>query len=798
MPTVEGLPHKTGLSSTTGLPRTAGLALLAGNCTVLFGPLRPQPSDAFLVLVLLVASVMAWRRPWGRMALLAALAMLVTLASAADELARRWPPALTGERVVALVQIDSLIAQQSGALQFDAEVHIEAPAAHARVLRARVVWRDPPRPLPAAGEQWRVILQLSPPQRPLNPGGFDMTRQWFGERLHAYAQVVPAAMTQRVAPAARSVLALRAEIASRIRDSIADRDAAALCAGLAVGATGDISREQWRIFSATGTTHLVAISGMHVTLFAWLVAFIARRVWPLLQRCGSRLEREPFAAALGVSAALLYAVLAGFGVPTQRTVVMLAAYWWLKLSGREQDGFGVLSIALMAVLCIDPFAPLAAGFWLSFSAMAALLLGDALWQRGARELPAWRASLLAEWRVALVLVPVTLAWFGTVSFAGLAVNVVAIPVFSFVLVPLVLAGTAVCGGLEPLARLLWRAAEQVYVWLWPPLSAAGEWPWALLAWQPPAWLLIVLVVMLPLWLVPVPRLWRGVSLGVFAAAATLATLQGPERGAALEAGEVAVTLLDVGDGTALLVRTAQHTLVYDTGESFETEGQRVESVITPALAAYGRGRVDALVLSRAHGSRAAGAAHLGLQSPRQTVLFGGAWPGSPRGARSCATPRRWVWDGVRFSVFTAPLPEASCVLHIDAGAPARVLLAERLDAAEGAALLRRDAAQAGQWPIRAEIALAPRRGSPGALGPGFTAAVAARDVLVSSRSLDATRRDRIAALWGVPPERLRGTAGEGAIELRLRGGVPTLIEAYAPSLSQRLWRWSPHEANTLR
>ena len=110
MPTVEGLPHKTGL------PRTAGLALLAGNCTVLFGPLRPQLSDAFLLLVLLVASVMACRRPWGRMALLAALAMLVTLASAADELARRWPPALTGERVVALVQIDSLIAQQSGAL----------------------------------------------------------------------------------------------------------------------------------------------------------------------------------------------------------------------------------------------------------------------------------------------------------------------------------------------------------------------------------------------------------------------------------------------------------------------------------------------------------------------------------------------------------------------------------------------------------------------------------------------------------------------------------------------------------
>jgi len=760
---------------------------------VLFGMLRPRALDVALLLMVGVVSFVARRQAWARTALLMTIAMLLTLASAADELARRWPEALAGERVVALVRIDSLIAQQSGALQFDGEVTIEAPLAQARRLRARIVWRDPPRPLPEAGEQWRVILQLSPPQRPLNPGGFDLTRQWFGERLHAQAQVVRAALTQRIARAEPSVLTLRATIAARIRDHIADRDAAALCAGLAVGATGDISREQWRIFSATGTTHLVAISGMHVTLFAWLVAGLARRLWPALQRLGCSVEREPFAAVLGVSAALSYAVLAGFGVPTQRTVVMLAVYWWLRLSGREQDGFGVLSLALIAVLCLDPFAPLAAGFWLSFSAMAALLLGDVLWQRGTREWPAWRASLLAEWRVALVLVPVTLAWFGTLSFAGLAVNVFAIPVFSFVLVPLVLAGTMVSGGLPILAGLLWRAAEQVYLWLWPPLSTVGEWPWALLAWQPPAWLLLVMVVLLPVWLVPVPRRWQGVSLLSLAAATTMATWQGPQRGFEPDVGEVAVTVLDVGDGTAVLVRTAHHTLVYDTGESFGTDGRRVESAITPALAAYGRERVDALVLSRAHGSRAAGAAHLSLQSPGQSVFFGGLWPGSPRNARSCATPRQWVWDGVRFSVFTAPLPDASCILHVDAGSPARLLVAERLDAEEGAALLRRDAVQAQSGPIRAEIVLAPRRGSPSVGAPGLATAVAARDVLVSSRSLDATRRGRIAALWGVGPGRVWGTAGEGAISLRLRGGVPSLIEPYEGTLPERLWRWSPHE-----
>jgi competence protein ComEC len=778
--------------SGAGLPRTAGLALLAGNCTVLFGPLRPQPGHVFALLAVLLLSWLVRRKALGRSVLLASVAMLVTLASAADELARRWPASLAGERVVAVLQIDSLIAQQSGALQFDAEVNIEAPASKARSLRARVVWRDPPRPLPEAGEHWRVILQLSPPQRPLNPGAFDMTRQWFGERLHAQAQVVPAALTQQVARAAPSVLGLRAAIAARIRDSIADRDAAALCAGLAVGATGEISREQWRIFSATGTTHLVAISGMHVTLFAWLMAAVARRAWPVLQRSGVRIEREPFAAALGVSAALLYAVLAGFGVPTQRTVVMLAAYWCLKLSGREQSGFGVLNLALIAVLCLDPFAPLAAGFWLSFSAMGTLLLGDVVWQRRARDWSAWRVTLLAEWRVALVLVPVTLVWFGTLSFAGLAVNMVAIPVFSFVLVPLVLAGTVLCGSLETMARLLWRAAEQVYLWLWPPLSAAGEWPWALLSWQAPAWVLVVIVLLLPVWLVPVPRLWRGVSSLALAAAVTLAAFTGPARGSALETGEVAITLFDVGDGTAVLVRTARHTLVYDTGESFGTDGQRVESVITPALSAYGRRRVDVLILSRAHGSRAAGAARLGLQSPEQKVLFGGAWAGSPRGAEPCATPRRWVWDGVRFDVFTAPLADASCVLYIDAGASARVLLAERLDAAEATALLQRDADEADKRPIRAEIALAPRRGSPTALVPRFAAAVAARDVLVSSRSLEPAKRQRIAALWDVSAERVRGTAAEGPIVVRLRGGVPALIEPHAASVPDRLWRWSPY------
>jgi competence protein ComEC len=210
------------------------------------------------------------------------------------------------------------------------------------------------------------MLRLEPIVSSNNPGATNAERAALRDRIDATGSVVSWSATRREASRVPGVLELRQRMAESIAVAVDDRDAAALFQGLAVGATGEITREQWRVFSVTGTTHLVAISGMHVTLFAWVAAFAARALWRRVARLQQQIDREMFAAAVGVPAALAYAVLAGFGIPTQRTVVMLAVWWMLRLTAREQRGYEILATALLCVLLLDPFASYSAGFWLSW------------------------------------------------------------------------------------------------------------------------------------------------------------------------------------------------------------------------------------------------------------------------------------------------------------------------------------------------------------------------------------------------------------------------------------------------
>jgi len=343
----------------------------------------------------------------------------VTAAVAWDRLAQRWPQRSSGERVLAMVTVDSLPATQGGALGFEAEVQVVAPRSLQRSLRLQVTWRDAPRPMPRVGERWWLVLRVDALPVVRNPGGFDVSRAALRSDIDGRATVVTVSSNRRIYAAGRGLDPLRERIEGAIRDTVEDRDAAALFAGLAVGATGTMTREQWQVFAATGTTHLVAISGMHVTLFAWLAAGAARRLWSLgaarARRRAPPIGREPFAAVIGTTAALGYALLAGFGIPTQRTVVMLAVWWLMRLGGRERSGFEVLGWALLAVLALDPLAPLSSGFWLSFGAMAVLLAGDL--EKGGVTPGAVRALLVTQWRVGIALAPLTLAWFGSVSLA---------------------------------------------------------------------------------------------------------------------------------------------------------------------------------------------------------------------------------------------------------------------------------------------------------------------------------------------------------------------------------------------
>src|SRR6185312_2146584 len=251
------------------------------------------------------------------------------------------------ERVIAQVIVDTVPAARGGDWSFDGEVAIEAPERASRPLRARLIWRDA-ESRPRAGERWRLLLSLRPPRARVNPGAVDLERMLFHDRVHALGSVLNSSITRRIDAGHRPLTALRERIALHIDERVPDREAAALIAALAVGVTADMSREQWRIFNATGTTHLVAISGLHVTLFAVIAMAAARWLWSLVLWRAVRLPRDTFAAIVGFVAATSYACLTGLSVPTQRTLVMLGVWLFTRALARASAPFHSFALALGA------------------------------------------------------------------------------------------------------------------------------------------------------------------------------------------------------------------------------------------------------------------------------------------------------------------------------------------------------------------------------------------------------------------------------------------------------------------
>lgn len=716
--------HFSSLAPACGFGCVTG-ALCALTCDAGLHPV--------LFLTLLSAGAFAW---WRRLSsvLLAVFVSVVVLWVVRSDLARRWANERDAERVVAQCTVESLPEISTFGSSFDAACRLVLPRALAlrrpRSLRVRLhLPPQPPALQPRAGESWQWLLELRAPRASANPGAIDVQRQWYRERIAALARLRPSTYTRRLTTAPPGLLHLRARIAQSIAERVDDRDARALLAALAVGATGELTRDQWRVFAATGITHLIAISGMHVTAFAMVAIALARRLWrhaPANLR--RRLDRERFAAVFGLSCAIGYALLAGLSVPTQRTLLMLLIAAAARLSSRRIAPLTLLSLAAVAVLLIDPYAPLAAGFWLSFVAVAVLMSQSVAPRSAASASPAhWRARLIALARgavggmrlqtlIVFAMAPLTLALFGSVPLAGLLVNLLAIPLFSVALVPLTLAGMAALPltslGVE-LAAPLWRGAEWLWVSVAPWLQRAADFPAAL--WQPD--------VSVP-WLAASPLCALAVvlrspaALRLAALAALLLPLQWPAQ-AVPAPGSAQVTVLDAGLGTAVIVRSAHHALLFDTGSAHGSDGAAVNRLLLPALRALGVRRLDRLVLSTLSAAQVTGAAILINAIAVQDVRSAERWRSASVPANLCATRARWIWDGIEFSWLDAGVP-AQCVLRVSAGAHT-LLLTGNIDARAEQQLLTRDGAA-----LASDVVLVPRHGSPQASSAQFVAAVRPR------------------------------------------------------------------------
>ena len=637
-----------------------------------------------------------------------------------------------------------------------------------------------------AGERWQLTVRLKRPHGNLNPQGFDYEAWLFERGLRATGYVRSASDNRRLAefvPRPGLVVErLREAIRERFERSLPEHDYAGVLVALVVGDQRAIDAELWRIFSRTGITHLMSISGLHVTMVAalgwWLVSFFwRRRPAPAL-----RLPAQPAAVAVGWVVCFGYCLLAGFGVPAQRTLYMLSVVAVALWAGRTTSASRVLALALLVVLLADPWAVRSAGFWLSFGAVA-LLFHISAGRIGARH---WLAEWgRAQWAVTVGMVPALLALFQQFSLVSPVANAIAIPVVSLIVTPLALVAAAL-----PFDALL-LLAHQLLAWLMVFIEWLARVPAAV--WQqhaPPPWA-VALATLGCVWAL-LPRGFPARWSGAFLVGPLL--LVAPERPAP---GELRLTVLDVGQGLAVHAQTASHDLLYDTGPWFSLDANSGNRIIVPYLRALGVARLDGMVITHQDKDHSGGAQSVLDAVPVDWVAssLSAEDPLRDSGAHSpCHDGQAWAWDGVRFEMMHPTLADhdpparktndVSCVLKITT-AGGSVLLTADIETVSEQALLSRHGSR-----LRSDWLLVPHHGSRTSSSSAFIEAVAPKTVVfpVGYRSRFRHPNAEVVRRYEASGTRLLRTDRDGAVTLRLGpsgGGVELEREA-----RRRYWHGS--------
>ncbi len=650
---------------------------------------------------------------------------------------------------------------------FDIECRYLDAACEPWRLRARLNWyRDVP-PL-TAGERWRIRVRLKRPRGFANPGGFDYERWLLAARVRATGYVRAPKEGRRLPGGSASRLeSLRARLGAAIGRQAGQGPEAALLRALGTGDRADMSDAQWRTLRATGTSHLMAISGLHIGLVAGLVFALVRRLWAA---CGlGRYWPSRHGAALAaILAALFYALLSGFQVPSRRALVMVTVFMLSGFAAQRPAAWRVWALALLLVLAFDPLSVLGPGFWLSFGAVAAILYLVA----GRHGEPArWRAALRVQMALSLALLPLSWVWFGQTSLVAPLANLVAIPWVGMLVVPPLLLGLVLP---EPLSGWLTGVAALAMRLLWPLLELFAGWPGSLVYLPEPS-LMAILPVLLGLVCLLAPA---GLPLRLPALLLLLPVLSlAPSRPAP---GDVWLTVLDVGQGLAAVVQTRHRLLVFDTGPAFRSGFNTGEAVVGPFLRARGYRFIDRLVVSHADNDHAGG-----VEALRHSPGVGRLLSGEPRapgleGAGACRAGQKWQWDGVRFSVLSPPDDsvagnDASCVLRITAADGRSLLLPGDIERGTERRLLGAQGAK-----LRAEVLVAPHHGSLTSSTPAFVAAVRPQLVIFATGYLNrfGFPRAAVGARYRAVGATLLDTASSGAIEVRLEAGRPIEHRAF--------------------
>jgi len=638
------------------------------------------------------------------------------------------------------------------------------------------------------GERWQLHVRLKRPYGFSNPGGFDYEGWLFQHRIRATGYVRNDGQNDLIHQASifsinHQRYLLRNLINQTHLSGSGDVEKSLLLA-LSLGDRSKISVGQWQTLTQTGTSHLLAISGLHIGLVAGLFFILGRWLWALTGSLPLYLASQRFAALSGLFGALMYAALAGFSIPTQRALVMLSVWMLSRFFYRKVAIIDIIIISLLAVLVIDPFAVMDVSFWLSFVAIAIIAYGmtcrvnvNATWWRNV-----WWKWGRVQYLVAVGLFPLLVLWFQQYPLVGIFANIVAVPYISLIVVPLVLLGVVLLCFVFPLGEFVLQLAGQALSIFWPFLDYLSRLEFNL--WQSAspsplafaAGVLGVLIVLLPKGF---PARWTGVF--------CLLPLLFPQSEKP-EFGDFWLTQLDVGQGLASVIQTQNYSLIYDTGDRYSERFNAGKAVIIPFLKHQHIQSPELLIVSHGDRDHIGGAKDILERYPEIHVLTSVKEKIKHLFVDNCYAGQRWRWDGVDFEILNPASSKdyhdnnGSCVLKVSTVRHS-VLLTGDIERTVESRLRR---AHQMQGKLSATVLIAPHHGSKTSSSASFIDAVSPEYVVFPAgyRNRFGFPKQDIISRYESRQVKILNTSRDGALLFRFEAADMTITRH-----RQQSWRF---------
>ena len=642
-------------------PLTASALLIGALIVQTFSVLPSRSIDGLMGLVGIALCALKTRV---RLAGFVGVGIAWTAFRADIALSERLPRALENEDLTVVGSVHDLPRALDDGMHFEFVVDATSRDGEAISFRGliRLGWYDVDHDVHAC-ERWRLHVHLKRPRGTINPGGFDAERYALERGIVATGSVRESDDNALLNTDTFCLDGLREHIGDTIVAALGEGTSADLLRAIAFGDQHAMNEDEWSIARATGIPHLIAISGLHIALFASFGVGLMRLLWKIAPRLTLRWPAPLLEAVASLAFAIAYAIVAGFGLPTRRALIMIGALLIANLSRRARAPVHALALAVLVLLIVDPLCVLSSGFWLSFVGVGWLMF--CLHDSSARR-HGWKNLLRSQGVASIGLLPLGIWFFGQSSLIGPFANLIAVPVICFFVLPVGVFAPLVAVISPTIGFPALALVGHVLNALWFALEKFSQMPGALWYFPEPGVFALALAMIGAFWLLQP----RGVPARLVGTCLLLPLLIPAET--TLREGAFEAYVLDVGQGLAMIVRTAHHALIYDAGPRYPSGFDLGDAAVVPALRALGIEHPDRMIISHGDSDHAGGAASVDAAFPRMTIESG-----EPErlkiSASQCLAGEQWDWDGVTFRIVSPAPPldkvgnDRCCVLDIRSG-----------------------------------------------------------------------------------------------------------------------------------